>query len=138
MDTQALRESSWFHATTSHDWFARIDSTRDYNDGTPPLVHVGTREAAMDRARVFVAHSGENADLTVTLLEFRLANHAKVAVGFEMDEENLWEVEANKGKMHGIDAQPYVNRFESPGSISLLVNPDLLVLESGKDITALI
>jgi hypothetical protein len=98
---------------------------------------VGTYKAAIDRARVIIRHSGANANLTVTLFEFHLSPEARVAAEFAIDEENLWEVLVGNRKMRGIDAQMYINRYEDEGSISMIVNPDLLVLESEKDITDL-
>jgi len=137
MNVQDVTDTAWFHATSNHDWFAGVERSRFHGD-TPPLVHVGTYKAALDRARVIFRHSGDNANLTVTLFEFRLSPEARVAADFAIDEENLWEVLVGNRKMRGIDAQMYINRYEDEGSISMLVNPDLLVLESEKDVTALI
>lgn len=115
-DKDATVGAIWYHATTSEDWDGFVGSGRH-------MVHLGTREAAMDRVKAFGDEEGP-----IFLYEIMLDEQAPVADTIFVDDDHwpstpkectedydVWSV-----FIDGINR--YVNACEAPGSISLLTS----------------
>lgn len=115
----------WFHATTRENWLPKMV------DEDVESVHIGTKQAATDRVHgLFV-----DGDDIVYL------NKVRVRKGLEFIPEI---VEDDNCVECGDDKRPqrYTNRWESPGSLSIAINPADLELVSetsfkAKDLLAL-
>lgn len=115
IDTDYAKRASWFHATDVPNWQEAVSSAQIF-------VHVGTYEAAMERAAVSYSNSGE-----CYLWEVTLKPEA-VLTDDVVEDNNIWPTNVNECiKDHfGGDAQRYLNKYESPGSVSMLLDPSLL------------
>lgn len=106
LDLLTTRESIWWHGTHQHDW-----PRKPIEDPDLYYVHIGTYHAAYMRARQ---------EKAAYLHKVVLYWPTKVSPIFLKD-RGWWPQ-----KIEGFDladAYRYVNRWESPGSISLLVDP---------------
>jgi len=135
LDDEVCRTTPWFHVTNRKNWF---ESINQYQNGGLPLVHLGTREAAMDRMRDL---RREHAKTTPTepegdyyLYEVRLRPETKMALGITEDFDDDWPkntAEATESERYpffnAMGVTRYLNRYEAQGSISLLANPRVLV-----------
>lgn len=84
-----------------------------------PIVHVGSRYSAEQRA----AHMGTYDNL----FKLRISPEATIDPEIWEDQEDSWEVAMVD---YEYDVTRYVNMWESPGSISLLVKPTVIDLVS--------
>lgn len=116
LDEAIVRSTTWYHATTSEGW-------SEFVRGGEHMVHLGTREAALDRVRAF----GDEDD-PIFLYEVTLDAQSPVAADIFSDDDHwpsspqyctedydVWSV-----FIDGINR--YVNACEAPGSISLLAS----------------
>lgn len=104
----------WFHATTTEDWLPKM-----VFEGVES-VHIGTKQAATDRVHgLFV-----DGDDIVYLNKVRIRKGLEFIPGI-FEDDNSVECE-NDGL-----PRRYTNRWESPGSLSIAINPLDLVLGAG-------
>jgi hypothetical protein len=129
MRKEEVPQERWFHATKRSNWAEVIQSASASERGGL-MVHLGNRETAMERAKDTFWNR------RFYLYEVSIAPDARVLDGI-VDDENSWP--AFKDEMEGEDAQfpefidadaiRYVNRYEAPGSISLLVDATKLTVK---------
>jgi len=121
-DEDVARDTIWYHATLMDSWHKKILSASRVS-----LVHLGTKDAALDRAK----HISEymNGTGTWTVYSVKIDKDALIAPLVLDDEdedapsteENSRSFRARGYEVRGVTR--YVNRFEAEGSISLLANP---------------
>jgi len=129
MNKEEVPQERWFHATKRGNWAEAIQSASTSERGGL-MVHVGDRETAMERAKDTFWNR------TFYLYEVSIAPDTHILDGI-VDDENSWptfkeEMEgeaANFPEYVGVDAVRYVNRYEAPGSISLLVDATKLTVK---------
>jgi hypothetical protein len=134
LSQDAVRETVWFHATYVEDWFEKISTGHgmEREDGDFLYVHVGSEDAARDIAKYkyFDGYSFSDEPI-VMLYQVKLKTGAKLSSRVVNDNETWRDfgsvVEGSKEAIGG-DAVRYLNRWESPGSISLLVDARQLEL----------
>lgn len=114
MNTQACKQLMWYHTTLNPNWFEEVTSQEDL------LVHIGTKEAAEDMANNFLVHGHK----TVYTYWLKVLSPTSISPDFVLD-TNEWPDYYDKYN-HAYDAHRYVNDFESPGSVSMLVRTDRL------------
>lgn len=123
-DEVATLRRVWFHATCSEDW---LEEVLEADCGLGDLlVHVGSYDAAVDRA---IHCSTKFSDVEWHIYEIILDEATHVSPRVLADQEELapmWSSEA-AGYWSPYGATRYVNGYEDPGSISLLVNPNAIV-----------
>lgn len=126
LDAANVKNSVWYHATDRQNWMADL---LNYGHGTTPLVHVGTKEAAI----TILADQYIKRDDWSYFYTVKLAPTAVLAKAI-FEDENMWPIRTHE--LEG-DANTfrYVNRYEATGSISLLVDPRELIVESVKVLT---
>lgn len=118
----AVPKKTWFHATTRENWFEDINSEVE-----PLIVHIGLKSTAMARASDILATSGG----TYYLWEVRLAKTAKVNPNI-LDDNNHWPIFVGEmddkydGYSDDYEVTRYLNRWETPGALSLLVQAGAL------------
>lgn len=105
-----LEEPKWYHATMMSDWENRIlDPVHEI------LVHIGSEESALDRARYA---GGKYMNV------IKLKDDAHISP-YVVDDQNLWPDEMRETRLpewgNFSEVTRYVNRYEVPGSVSLLV-----------------
>lgn len=146
-----VRKSHWFHVTARKNWLEKAQSGLgvDEEEGEVlglSFVHVGSKEAAMHRLRDLVVENRQRTSKPSTyyLYEVKLAPETPVNPHVLEDVIDGWpEVIVPEPKpdadVHGrVDwkiqqqYQPdgvsaYVNRYEAPGTVSLIANPTKLV-----------
>ena len=129
LDAETARDLTWFHGTAVEDWSQEIltvfDQEEDGDEDNVLLVHIGTYSAAMER---IAADRPYSKGKPYYLYELRLTAEASVS-DFIADDENNWPdslFEAESGEFAGVNAVRYLNRWETPGSISLLVAANVL------------
>ena len=112
-DTSKIFTRRWYHGTSLDDWHNGVLLARRV-----PLVHIGTRYAALERgkslSRLFLYTIKVDAGATV---------HPKIFPDY-----NDLDGAVDAHWYDGYDAIRYINRWESPGSISLLINPNLITV----------
>lgn len=122
LDAGHAKDSEWFHISDSANWLN--DVTGD--EGFIPYIHAGTLQSALDR---YEAHKGK----TAYLYKFRLADVTAIDSTI-YDDRNAWPEEVgfpctltDERTGDGVDCLRYLNRWEDPGSISILLDPRLIV-----------
>lgn len=126
LQASAVKDAVWYHATYVDDWFNRVTTGQgmEGEDGDFLYIHVGSEQAARDIARdkYFSAYGG---DLDVVLYQVRLKADAVLSPDVVNDDEtwrDFSSVTDETAETMGGDAVRYLNRWEAPGSISLLVD----------------
>lgn len=119
LNTVEVFNNYWWHTTYLTNWFKDI---RNYHGDTKvylPMVHLGTFNAACDRGRW---------EGYTNLFRVRLKNSAKIMPEVQ-DDKTIWPSLAED---YEYDIIRYVNRWESAGSISLLVNPNAMIIAESR------
>lgn len=126
LDADTTLRSSWFHGTVKKDWHKEITGTEKRGD--TPMVHLGTLEAAIDRARDLSSeHDIPISDFVVHEIKMKDSMQLSENVVFdEMDNAPALVKDWHTGEFDHYNlfgSTRYVNIYESIGSISLLSNP---------------
>jgi len=122
LDINNVKNTVWYHATLLDGWHKKMISSP-----VVPLVHLGTKEAALDRARHISSYMGGSSYWNVygvVLNEDALISPS--VIDDEDDSAPTTEAKNRSAADRGYElrgATRYVNRFEAEGSISLLANP---------------
>jgi hypothetical protein len=130
----AVKESIWYHATYVEDWFEKVSTGHGMKReaGDFLYIHVGNEDASRDLAdSKYFTHPVE--DERIMLYQLKVKTDAELADHIFSDIETWWDyssVTEETRKAIGGDAVRYLNRWESPGSISLLVDARQLELVS--------
>lgn len=114
---EEVMKTEWFHVSWSSDWHASLLQEEDI-----PYVHAGNQQSALDR------YEGLYKGCYAYLYKFKLSPAALIAETI-YDDLNEWPSTVNDtedfphqdGKR--VDGFRYVNRWECPGSISILIDP---------------
>lgn len=134
VEDENVRTATWFHATTVENWHEVVsgegDPDMNWEDHTGKgdttiMVHIGSKAAAEDRARV------DFYDEEWFLHEITLNDGVEIAPVIMPDEETkvperAYQCEGRDYSAAGVTR--YLNAYESPGSISLLVNPHAITV----------
>lgn len=130
MNEPAARSMVWYHATHVEDWYRKVSTGEKMEAGEFLFVHVGTEEAALDIA---ITKYFQYNLKKVYMYKVTLKDSASLA-GHIVDDDTFWEdfeiADPTSLKAATADAVRYLNRWESPGSISMLVNASALELVS--------
>jgi hypothetical protein len=136
-DENEVRAADWFHVSTKPDWFESINA---YDSADKPFVHVGSHTASVSRLLTLVA---VKKDESVPLFMYRLRVKPDVPIApsvYNDDDADapatireaharIAAMEQAPDEMHTIYAvdgiNRYVNRFEDPGSVSLMLTGDM-------------
>jgi hypothetical protein len=119
LEDNAAKTTHWFHVTTRENWVKEIATVGE--KGTY-LLHAGTREAATERAKDSIRTEG-----TVYYMHELVLNEDAVLAPHVLYDENNWPMYDSRHteewdeEIHRYDAARYVNTWEAPGSISILV-----------------
>lgn len=112
--TSARKVQYWYHATDSQTWPKPV-KTKWFGDGKPFYAHIGSEESALDRARCMSYN---------TLYKVKINSKASWSP-YVVDDDNYWPTQPHKNSEEENllfdDVTRYVNRYEIPGSMSLLV-----------------
>lgn len=125
-DDMKVRETVWFHASRKKDWLDKVLSSYDI-----PVIHLGTRETALARVAdyKYVNNVINGGDEDWFLYEVKLGD-GLLSPRVWQDEDKLFPYTVNElinSKMTA-DFVRYVNRYETPGQISLMANPKYVSL----------
>jgi len=115
LDPAEVFNNYWWHTTDKNNWFNDIRNYHGMWEQDMPMVHLGTFNAACDRGR-WEGYSN--------LFRIRLKNSAKILPEV-WDDATIWPSLAVE---YDYDIIRYINRWESAGSISLLVNPNAMIV----------
>ena len=138
-----VTKARWFHATPRDDWYDVVCGEGDPDfaydienakptDDTTILVHIGTREAALDRARSEYNHHD--------WYMYEIVVNADAEIATLVLDDDI-DVPTRAYNCNGTDWNPngvtrYINAYESIGSISLLANPNAFSVISIEPIPA--
>jgi hypothetical protein len=128
LDATTAKEATWYHATNRKNWMADL-LDYDISDGFP-LVHVGIVDAAIN----IMDDQYVGSDDWIYLYKVKLSPTAVLDPELYED-ENMWPVRTKNIEDVPANAFRYVNRYEATGSISLLVDPRELIIESVERLT---
>lgn len=130
----AVRENTWYHITVRSDWGGDITAEDDVDE--QPLVHLGSKDAALDRMQDLIeeaAASGISGDKAPKFYcyEVKVKPVASIADAVLADDNDMApskpsDMNLNYVISDGYDeygVNRYVNEYESHGSISLLAHP---------------
>ena len=129
LEKDNIKTTTWFHATNIYNWLEEVsfDYGDEDDDMIRPYVHVGSKDAALELGKWKYLEENDNDDDMFYLWEVTLNVEAILADGILEDrDEWLDEVTDTARKALGADAIRYLNKWESSGSISLLVDPRYL------------
>lgn len=126
LSEEAVRESYWYHATDAEDW---MGSLLNNEEGNIPLVHVGTEQTSVE----VILDRYMETQRTISMFRIKLKETAVLNEVVFYD-NNSWPETLKVTRPEG-NTYRYVNRWESPGSISLLVDPRELEIESVEHLT---
>jgi hypothetical protein len=128
--TEVTRKARWYHTSNYPNW----DEAMANADGDTSLVHLGTLDAALHRARVVnnTMHYDNYYDGKSYLYEVELAEDVEISSTVH-DEDRFngkpipsGNADPNERRNEGYalgGVTRYVNHHEAPGSMSLLANP---------------
>ncbi len=124
-DPKVVKQQSWFHATAREDWLPSLQNMED-----APLTHLGTLEAARTRGRDLREDKHRQYDSDWYLYEVKLVPEAYIENNVYQDDNQEFpyytsDLESNR---YGNGVIRYVNAYEDPGSVSLITDPQKLVL----------
>lgn len=117
-DISEIRRVSWFHATTSSKWLESTLEAAEVNEDF--MVHVGTLEAAQERRESIDKYLDHSFIYEVVLNDWATISEEVY------EDQNDWRDAFEYG---GFDVVRYLNRWEFPGSVSLLVRPSVLEMK---------
>lgn len=123
LDMNTAKDAFWFHATNRSDWMGDLLQYKDVDEDSVPMVHVGTLDAAMS---IMADKYSRSIDLTY-LYRVRLAPGAEID-DVLYEDENFWPDRTSEVD-GSANALRYVNRWEATGSISMIVNPEFLIID---------
>lgn len=129
MSEEFAKDAIWYHATVVPNWHEAVSEAGVY-------VHAGSRAAALERAAdKFFPYGQKITDRTIYLWKLSINSDAVVASDI-LSDENQWPtwVTGCTQKHLGGDVQRYLNRWESPGSISVLADPRAFNVISVKEV----
>lgn len=126
LDASNALSVSWFHATCVEDWFEKVTTGQgmEKEAGEFLYVHVGTESASREIAEDKYFRNPREGE-RIFLYELHLSSGALLSPSLLNDGETWWDfssVTERTAEALGGDAVRYLNRWESPGSISLLVD----------------
>lgn len=126
LDIANVKAAVWYHATNRENW---MDGLMNYGKlhGSRtgyPLVHVGT----LDAATSILSDKYAGSDDWIYLYKVKLSPTAVLDPELYED-ENMWP-RRTKDINVASNAFRYVNRYEATGSISILMDPRQLIVES--------
>jgi hypothetical protein len=138
LQVEAVKESIWYHATYVDDWFEKVSTGHGMKRETGDFlyIHVGSENASRDLANSkYFTHPRDGEK--IRLYQLKVKSDAILAVPIYNDIETWWDyssVTAETKAAIGGDVVRYLNRWESPGSISLLVDARMLELVSVEEL----
>lgn len=113
----------WFHATDRADWMGDLLEDKNPEDGSVPMVHVGTLDAALN-----IMSDKYSLSHNLTFL-YRVSLRPDAVIDDELyEDENYWPDRTNEVGDFA-NAFRYVNRWEATGSISMIVDPEFLIID---------
>lgn len=112
-DPGNIAQTTWFHVAKSAEW----------NEALGSVIHVGTHQSAMDRSRDIVL--SDNYSLPLYLYEVTIHPLAAIDPVVFPDMVEAWN-DVNQYRTG--DVTRYINSYEDPGSISLLVNNEVAIM----------
>ena len=122
LDKDVAKDNIWFHTTNRENWETKVKTAERV-----PYIHAGTFEAAMERHEDRKSTYG-------WIYELRMKPECELADDVYSD-LNRWDDEVDEDGIfepddihydHPKDALRYVNKWESVGSISLLMDPRMM------------
>lgn len=123
LEKEAVKNVHWFHATAREDWMHAVTSGE-----LIPYVHVGSRESALERAAQEYFTNTHSFTPSIYLWEVSIRPEAVIADDILNDEDNWCRTVTQCAREHiGGDVQRYLNKRESAGSISLMLDPRTLL-----------
>jgi len=122
LDDAEASTAAWFHATKDPNWMDSLNKSASVSAGSV-IVHVGVKEAALARIKDVLWMARLGGPQEYFLYEVRLRGSAQL-LSEVVDDENEWPSRSNafENRYGAGDAIRYVNRWETPGSVSLLVD----------------
>lgn len=131
LDVSNAKNAVWYHATNRENW---MDDLMNYGKlhGSRtgyPLVHVGT----LDAATSILSDKYASSDDWIYLYKVKLSPTAVLDTELYED-ENMWPRRTRDINVPS-NAFRYVNRYEATGSISILMDPRELIVESVERLT---
>jgi hypothetical protein len=146
LDAENIRTTRWFHATDVENWHetvTAIDASEEVRsfqgdeEFVPGdyslMVHLGTVDAALHRALDVIACGADNAAArTWYIHEIVLNEDADIAPTICEDDNDVapyYAIDCGDNNIFGTTGYSatgitrYLNRYEAPGSISLLAHP---------------
>lgn len=111
LDKKGVMTAEWYHATNRAEWMNDLMQDEKHI----PLVHIGTEASAMARA---------TQEHYTHLYSVRLKPRTSVYEKIVMD-NNQWPVYVTSQRPYRMPSHAvrYLNVWENPGSISLLIDP---------------
>lgn len=118
----------WYHASIVENWLGTVQdggySTKEKNH-EPLYVHCGTYEAAITISKIRFNEGAEK----VIIHGVKIIDDATMSENIFKDMDEQWPTKTNNASksLLGSDAIRYINRWEEPGSVSILVDSSKLV-----------
>jgi len=129
---------SWFHATDDPDWFNHV--TRPTPRTQQPMVHVGVEGAAVARAgQRYDEHLTYGYQIKQWYLYEVMIKPGTDVLPYVQHDMNVFPLTRGAARKHRMEwsadgATRYVNAYEQPGSISLMVNSSRLKFVNRTDL----
>lgn len=132
LNKDRVLNNTWYHATTSKQWHKSILET----SGTKKsylFIHLGSKKAALDRAQINFKNIPYYLYSASLLPRTKIAEHIMDDYGilwpeYVIEVENSFRPE--KIEFQKANAFRYINRYEDPGSISILTTPNMIKVKS--------
>jgi hypothetical protein len=133
-----VKDAIWYHATYVEDWFEKVSTGHGMKReaGDFLYIHVGNEDASRDLAdSKYFTHPRDGEKIMLYRLKVKV--DAVLAPSIFNDIETWWDyssVTVETKNAIGGDVARYLNRWESPGSISLLIDARMLEMASVEEL----
>jgi hypothetical protein len=117
LDENAVRETRWYHSSTSENWAESVETAG-------VLIHAGTLSAAHDRMNDLIGQNPQTdrTHKTHYLYEMKIKPGSALNKNILFDDNNFPSNpnEENEADLNAKTVSRYVNEWENPGSVSLI------------------
>lgn len=119
LNDEGVRNASWFHVTKDPEWASNVSESSNL-----PVIHVGTKNAAQDRLSTI--RDDLRYDDKVYMYEVKLKPETELLAEVNGDGNDFQPQFAHERHVTEQNkAVRYVNAWEDPGSISLLIEGNM-------------
>lgn len=116
---ESIMNREWFHVTHKENWHNQVTTNN-------AMVHVGSIPTVEEATHELLDRGDP-----LSFIKIRIKDNIRLANWTAPDLDCIWTKSIDEfTRMTEHDAVPYLNLFEGAGQLSLIINPQFLIVES--------